>query len=83
MLHRHICPPVPRRHANSLTDFVDAIDGASLVTACHHEIVIHYINHERLPLPFHLAHVQLLLLHELVNEAALANGTHDELSIER
>ena len=78
MFDGSISHPVPRRHAYLFGYFINTIDGTPLVASSDDQIAVHYVNQIRLPLSLHLAHVNLLLLHQLVDNPAFAYGTNKD-----
>ena len=75
LFYRSVCPPVPWRNAQLTTEFVDTIDGASLVAAGHNNLIAYSGNDKLLTLALQL------LKHELVYLLVLANSTHDNRGI--
>ena len=82
MLHRRICHPIPRRHPDTLREVVDAIDGATLVTARNDKIAVNHVDQIRFPLSFNLTHIYLSLFDEFVDDTAFADGTYEDGRLE-
>ena len=68
--HRHVRPPVPRRHAHALRELVDAVDRAAFVAARDHQRVLADLDQIRFPFAPDRVDVQLVLLDEIVDERA-------------
>ena len=82
MFHRHISHPIPRWHADTLRQVVNAIDCATFITASNHEIAVHHVNQVRFPLTTYFLHIHLLLLNQVVDDTALAYGTYKDRALE-
>ena len=78
VLHGHVSPPIPRRHADALRDLVDAVDRAASVAARNDQVPVDDINDERLPLTFNGFDVPLLLFDKTIYQSALTDGSHDD-----
>ena len=79
----HIRPPVPRRDADALGEFINPVGGTAAVTAGNHQRLLHArqrIGHPhndiRLPQPLHVLHINLVLLDQAINKRTLAQCTH-------
>ena len=73
-LNGHISPPIPGRDTYLLTQLIDAVDRATLVTAYHHQLAVYHIDEIALPLPTYLTDVYFVLLHPTVDQPAMSKG---------
>ena len=77
LLRRHIRPVIPRAHTNLLTQFVDAVNRTTLVTARNDQLILHRRDDEHLRLSLQFLDGRHLLRH-LVNDATLSQrANHD------
>ena len=83
--HGHVRPPVPRRHADLLRNFVDAVDRAALVAAGDDEgaldagqRLLDGLDDEALPFSADGVHVELSRGDEPVDQAAFTHGADED-----
>ena len=84
VIHRHVRPEVPGRHADLFGDVVDAVDGPALIAAGDHQRARHarqrtrhHLDVECLPLARDARHVDPLVADQLVDQRALADRADD------
>ena len=74
--HRHVSPPVPRRHTYLLRQLIDAEHGATLVAAGNHQLLPDGLDDVLLRPSLQVC--QHALLHPLVYLAVTTHGTYHD-----
>ena len=77
LLSRYICPIIPRAYTYLLTQFINAINGTTLVTARNHQLILHCHDDEHLRLALQLLDGRHFLRH-LVDDGTLAHRTNHD-----
>ena len=83
VLHRHVSPPVPRRHAHLAAELIDAVDRAALVRADDDEVAVDNVDEIALPLSAQFSDVDLMGFDDVADDFALAERAGDDASLAR
>ena len=83
--HRHVGPPVPRRHAQPARQLIDAINRAALVAPGNHQgtrharrRVVHHGYHEALPLAIEVFRPQDAALHHVRHQGIASQRANND-----